>query len=361
VPVSQGQRLERPLLTRLGLGRHNDRPIFVGGCPRSGTTLLTAMLHAHPELAMPPETRFVVESYQRRVQFGDLRDEANRRAVGEWIVGTKKTRFADLQLDPIRTAALVATAPPTIGSLSGAVLREFAARDGKRRWGDKRPKHIQHIRLIFRLFPDAQFIHLIRDARGCTASLKKLGWWGYEAPDALSLWRRSVESGIRAREFLRPDQYLELRYEDLVADPVSQLQRICAFLGTGFTPVMLQHHETGEKLIDKPYHERVYRPVDDASLQSWREVLEPAELALVEKKAGNLLDEFGYPRLEGLPKVGKDLEQRYTARVKRRTKTAEKAKRRHTKQREVYTQPVAARLTSGQRRLYWLLRLTRRA
>jgi hypothetical protein len=124
---------------------------------------------------------------------------------------------------------------------------------------------------------------------------------------------------------------------------------------------MLQHHETGEKLIDKPYHERVYRPVDDASLQSWREVLEPAELALVEKKAGNLLDEFGYPRLEGLPKVGKDLEQRYTARVKRRTKTAEKAKRRHTKQREVYTQPVAARLTSGQRRLYWLLRLTRRA
>jgi len=350
------------LLTRLSsLGQQNDRPIFVGGCPRSGTTLLTAMLHAHPELAMPPETRFVVESYQRRVQFGNLRDEANRREVGEWIVGTKKTRFADLQLDPKRTAALVAAAPPTIGSLSGAVLREFAVRNGKQRWGDKRPKHVQHLGLIFRLFPDAQFIHLIRDARGCTASLKKLGWWGYEAPDAVALWRRAVESGIRARKLLRPDQYLELRYEDLVADPVGQLQRVCAFLGTPFSPLMLQHHEADEKLIDKPYHERVYRPVDTASLQTWQDALEPAELALVEKKVGHLLDEFGYPRLEGLPKVGKSLERRYAARVKRRTKAVHKSRRRNTKHSEVYTQPVAARLTSGQRRQYWLRRLTRRS
>ena len=56
----------------------SDRPIFILGCPRSGTTMLQLMTHAHPRIAIPPETRFMVSAYQRRLQFGNLTDPSSR-------------------------------------------------------------------------------------------------------------------------------------------------------------------------------------------------------------------------------------------------------------------------------------------
>src|SRR5437868_5692695 len=76
-----------------------DRPIFVLGCPRSGTTLLQLMLHAHPRIAIPPETRFLLTCYAARNTFGDMRTEASRRALAGAIVGKRQTLFFDLGLD----------------------------------------------------------------------------------------------------------------------------------------------------------------------------------------------------------------------------------------------------------------------
>lgn len=69
------------------------RPIFVLGCPRSGTTLLQQMLHSHRRIAFPSETRFVHTAYEVRHDFGDLELSENRRALAEWIVHGRKTKF----------------------------------------------------------------------------------------------------------------------------------------------------------------------------------------------------------------------------------------------------------------------------
>ena len=68
----------------------------MGGCPRSGTTLLQVMLDMHPELGMPRETNFIRELWWRRRHFGDLRDPANRRRVAEWIFSDKEHLFRRL-------------------------------------------------------------------------------------------------------------------------------------------------------------------------------------------------------------------------------------------------------------------------
>src|SRR5215471_17881514 len=96
-----------------------DRPIFVLGCPRSGTTLLQLMLHAHPRIAIPPETRFVLTSYQARNSFGDLRDAASRRALASSIVGERSTLFYDLGLDADDVLDEIVAGPPTLGSALG--------------------------------------------------------------------------------------------------------------------------------------------------------------------------------------------------------------------------------------------------
>src|SRR5690606_13260697 len=71
----------------------SDRPIFVIGCPRSGTTMLQLMLHSHPRIAVPPETRFVVPAYFSRRMYGDMRLAENRRRLATWIATGKNTKF----------------------------------------------------------------------------------------------------------------------------------------------------------------------------------------------------------------------------------------------------------------------------
>src|ERR671910_856762 len=102
------------------------RPLFIGACPRSGTTLLRAMLDNHPDLAIPRETNFVRPLWWRRVRFGDLRDPANRRRVAEWIFTEKDHRSGRLRDGRIsRREAIrrVADAPPTVGSIVQACLQ----------------------------------------------------------------------------------------------------------------------------------------------------------------------------------------------------------------------------------------------
>src|SRR5260221_14678943 len=114
-----------------------DRPIFSLGCPSSGSTLLQLMLHAHPRIAIPPETRFVLTSYEARNTFGDLRQEPNRMALANSIVRERQTLFYDLDLDADEVFAEIMAGAPTLGSAIGDVFRADAKRVGQPRWGDK--------------------------------------------------------------------------------------------------------------------------------------------------------------------------------------------------------------------------------
>src|SRR4051812_46854361 len=140
-----------------------ERPIFVLGCPRSGTTLLQLMLHAHPRIAIPPETRFVVPAYYRRREFGNLADPERRRALARWITGTRGLRFRDLGLDAESVQRDIVSAPPTMGSALSAVFAAYARRFDKVRWGDKRPAYFAHLDEVLRLFPTAQIVSIVRD------------------------------------------------------------------------------------------------------------------------------------------------------------------------------------------------------
>ena len=304
------------------------------------------MLHAHPVLAIPPETRFVLESYAQRRSFGDLTDRSNREAFGRWVTDDR-TMFQRLQLPADEVIAAIADAPPTIGSLSGTVFRQFAQAHGAQRWGDKRPLYVEHLPELFRLVPDAQFVHIIRDARGCTASLKELGWWGWGAVEALHKWRRSIRAGLRARSRYRADQYLEVRYEQLIADPQSVLQTVCDFLRIDFDAAMLAHSE-GAALIKQPHHSRLFEPLDPRGAQRWRERLTPGELALVQDQVGPLLDRLGYPPLPDLPPVPSDLLRSYRRYAVKRELAGVRDVARERLSRLRPEPPVAARLTTAQ-------------
>ncbi|MEV6600661.1 sulfotransferase [Actinoplanes sp. NPDC051346] len=272
-----------------------DRPIIVVGCPRSGTTMLQLMLHAHPRIAIPPETRFVLAAYRERREFGDLRVPENRRALARRIVDRRETRFCDLGLDAEETVERVAAGQGTLGSVLGTIFQGYAARFGKPRWGDKRPAYLHNVDILLRLFPDAQFINIVRDGRDCVASLKEMSWHRKDIYATVAAWARAVDDGRRAARRLG-SQWHELRYEDLVADPHGRLTELCAYLGEDYHPAMAEPSAVAEVAVPsfKTWHARTRSPVTTQRVQSWQSRLTEEEIALCEKALGSRLAAYGY-------------------------------------------------------------------
>jgi hypothetical protein len=274
-----------------------DRPVFVIGCPRSGTTLLTLMLSSHSRLAIPPETRFLLPVFRRRRSFGDLTETPNRRRLARTVVRRKGTKFGHLGLDADRVKKAVVDGAPTLGSALAAPYRIYAADRGKSRWGDKRPGYFRNVRVIRALFPDAQVVHLVRDPRDCVGSLKRMSWWKHGTVGAVATWVHAVDLAQAARRRLPPDAFHELRYEDLVAAPRAELRRLCSFLGEEFEEAMLEPQREAARLPERQrgdWHRETQNQVGTQRVGTYAGVLTPDEVALVERVAGSRMRRLGY-------------------------------------------------------------------
>lgn len=272
-------------------------PVFVIGCPRSGTTLLSLMLSSHSRIAIPPETRFLLPVFRRRHSFGDLTEVGNRRRLARALVRHKGTKFRHLGLPPELVRRAVVRSSPTIGSAIGAVYRTYADSQGKARWGDKRPTYFRNVDLLRALFPDAQFVHLVRDGRDCVASLKRMRWWRQGTVGALATWVHAVDCARRAARRLPDGTFHELRYEDLVAHPRRELQKLCEALGEEFEEAMLAPGMRADLLPPRQrdvWHSETRQAVSTRRVGSYVDVLSPAEVALVEQVAGSRLQQCGY-------------------------------------------------------------------
>jgi hypothetical protein len=164
-------------------------PVFIVGCERSGTTLVRLMLDSHPAFAIPDESHFIVELHRRR---------RSRQAPAQTVErALAHPRFERWGLDPALVRRRIARDPPrSFASAMRVLFAAYAAVQGKPRWGDKSPPYTAHIPLLARLFPQARFVHVIRDGREVAASLASQPFWsGTANGSAPNATRRCASSG----------------------------------------------------------------------------------------------------------------------------------------------------------------------
>ena len=269
---------------------------FIVGASRSGTSLLRAMLNAHPTLAIPPETHFIPDVARACAEADDP-----RRRFFDAILQSKNWAFLSLderalfeRLDSLR--------PFNVGDGIRSVFDLYAANQGKPRWGDKTPVYAAHMALIQRLLPEARFIHIIRDGRD--VSLSALPLMRRHDPsatieDAAHYWVRRVR-GTR-RQGAKVREYLEVRYESIVLDAEPELRRICEFADLVWHPSVLHYYappHRGDDDVGKTPRPakatRVNQPPDASRVQRWRSDMSSEDLSRVEAIAGPLLSELGY-------------------------------------------------------------------
>jgi hypothetical protein len=280
-------------MTEVSVPRH---PVFVVGMPRSGTTLLSSLLNAHPDLVVAPETH-----YFTRCWTGDpITDWADaERMLGrlDQQPGVHDMALSDEEWATIRKQ-LRALEAPTHGDILRVLLDTYAARSGAPAWGEKTPDHLRHVPEMARQFPEAVFVAIVRDPRDVVLSLRNLPWSSDTLPEQAWTWRRYAARIVRYHEDL-DGRFFHLRYEDLITDPEGTLRGVCAFLGMPFRKSMLRREEQEDRPFDaerEPWKQKSGRQIDPSNREKWRTQMPEAERVLIERIVGHWLTDYGYVR-----------------------------------------------------------------
>ena len=278
------------------------RPIFVCGVGRSGTSLLQAMLAAHPEIALPPEThlfrRYVAaHGTRRRVTHGTV-DSFLRTLAGD----------ADLARAGIPSESLVAGEHD--GEIDPArvyrrLLERWAQGEGKPRVGDKDPRILDMLSDLATAFPSGLVVHIVRDPRAVVHSRMNAAWskdrpWWSHAIVAEEQLRR----GRRLGRACFGERYLEVRYEELLARPREVLETICAHVDVPFDAAMLDFGGSARRLVsddEVSWKKETFGPRLTDNDAKWRGELEPQQVAFIEAVCVEAFDGVGYERLGAAP------------------------------------------------------------
>ena len=170
---------------------------------------------------------------------------------------------------------------------------------GMSRWGDKTPGYLTEMQRLHGVFPDAKFLHVIRDGRDVCLSLKKTGWRGLTSWEIAQYWAGVVGEGWRQGRALPADAYMEVEYEALVTNTEKLLRRVCAFLGEDFEPAMLEFYRTAADHLprrDQSHLAKTYRPPSGSDVARWRKEMSTLQVAIFETFAGSVIDLVGQDR-----------------------------------------------------------------
>lgn len=278
------RKYERSLIKRnwYDLSARSKLPIvLIGGCGRSGTTLLREMLNRHSSLFCGPETSM----------FG----------LPFWPNNISKMWNID-------ETALISSAQhsPNLVDFAESFYIEQSSKAGKSRAADKTPNNIRVIGKLLTWFPEGRFIHIIRDGRDVACSLrnhpKEKIENGKIVPSLINRpitecaqrWLNDTSCGIAYREHPR---YHEIRYEDLVSDPEAVLRELCDFLKEEYQPCMVDPSASKEDNMDVGRlvnNQNSKEKISNRSLGRWRTDLSADEKQEFDNVAGELLISLGY-------------------------------------------------------------------
>ena len=272
--------------------------VFIVGCPRSGTTLLQRMLDHHPMLAIANDTHLIPAGLKGE------HIEADPPLTAEMVARVRNYRRLHRLGSAPETIDACAAAHSTYGEFIRGLFADFAQRKGKPVAGEKTPDYVRHIPLLAKLFPTAKFIHIIRDGRDVALSVRdwatptkgpgRLDFFQQD-PIAVSAlwWSWQVAHGRRDGAALASSRYMEVRYEDLVADPTTALGHLTDYLELPEAPEMARFYEGKTRRDPGLSAKRAWLPPTQG-LRDWREDLSSDESTLVHLLTGDLLLELGY-------------------------------------------------------------------
>jgi LPS sulfotransferase NodH len=274
----------------------SSRPVFIVGSPRSGTTWLYHILLSAGRFAIYRSETQLYNSFAPR--YGNLASARRREAfLRKWLASEYFLR-SGLDSEDFFVKAQHASSP---GKLLRLFMEEICAYQHAARWAECTPEYSLHIERIRQDFPEALFLHIVRDGRDVALSLAKQGFvrplpWHSNSPEiAAAVYWRYVVNAVRRQTCTFPGDVLTVTYEDLVSGLDAALRRIAEFIDQDLDPKRVRLAAIGA--VANP-NSSYAAPVagDGRYAARWRSGYSDASLARIENLIGDALDRYGYAR-----------------------------------------------------------------
>lgn len=247
-------------------------PTFLIGAERSGTTLFRLMVDSHPDITCIENLDYVINAVEPDGSFPSLEDYAKRLET-ETVYST-----SGFSLD---------TELPDLAAVANDFIAQRLDASGKT---DVAVMVHDQMDAILRIWPDARFVHIVRDPRAVALSAKAFEW-GTAVYFGIARWADLMDEWDRVTATLDPDRCMEIRFEDLVTDHVTTLEAVCRFLGRDYHEDMLSYAaETDYEL-----------PIPEKATE-WRSLITDREMQEIEARVGERLEAKGYER-SSLPSI----------------------------------------------------------
>jgi hypothetical protein len=248
-----------------------DEPIFLIGAERSGTTLLRLMLDHHPELAWCVEFEYAVDQISNQGHLPAMED------YHDWLETHRIFQDCNFEIDPCLDY------PQLVKSF----LAQQSSLTHKKIVGATVHRYFNRLLLIW---PNARFIHIVRDARDVARSCVGMGWAG-NVWAGVERWIEAEQLWTRTQRIVPVERRLEITYESLIAEPVKALQKVCSFVNVPYDKQMLRYPESTS-----------YGFPDPRLIGQWKRKLTEREIQLIEARTAEMLVERGY-ELSHLPRL----------------------------------------------------------
>lgn len=291
-----------------------DHPIFICGHPKSGTTLLVSLLDSHPQILVYPNETFFFRGFVPEIENRDLDEKvslaqryllhfferssghSDDRQVAEYA---EDHRFLDyLRSCEAMREEVDVNGIRHDGDLLGSVIYSYGRVHGSLSaetiyWLEKTPYNEHFADLLFKWWPDAHCIHIVRDPRDNFATYKRKHQ--SLSPEDFSLgWNSSTKVGLKNRDRYGKKNYLLLRYEDLTADPEKIIQQVIAFLGISDDEILRVPTNNGILWEGNSQYGDKFQGISTKPVGRWRRELSNNSIEIIETICAELMELLGY-------------------------------------------------------------------
>jgi len=255
-----------------------NEPIFVIGCPRSGTTLLSQLLSS-TQWGAPVETQFIIKYYKKLKKYGEIenkknfkklmRDILSERPIMQWKLTINLDQFYD-EL-PIKNYRNI---------IDRLCMKRFNTK-GKLSWGDKTPRYIIDLDILYKLFPNSKFIYIVRDGRDTALSLLNRQWGPNNIFSCAEFWERCNRETNTINTIKKNGQLFRIHYERLLENPNETVKKIYNFLGL---------NPSNNEIT------KITKNINPGNYNKWKTKMSKKQRKRFEAAAGDTLERLGYER-----------------------------------------------------------------
>ena len=291
-----------------------DRPIFICGHPKSGTSLLVSLLDSHPQLVVYPNETFFFRGFIPEIQKRDLDEKITlaQRYLLQFFEpdlsysedqeqgdSSQDQRFMNyartcqvlqqvVEGDSIRNDGdLLSASVIAYGQVYGKLSRETIY------WIEKTPYNEHFAEVMFNWWPDARCIHIVRDPRDNYLTYKRKHD-GLLAEDFAVGWNSSLSAGIQNRKDYGKDHYFILRYEDLTNDPETSVQELISFLGIDDDGILRIPTSDGKPWEGNSQFGDKFQGISNKPVGRWKHELSVRDVDIIEAICADYMEKQGY-------------------------------------------------------------------